>query len=79
MPFTESPNDPALIADCRRVIVRHVQCRACGYEPAAAEPTPPRCPKCRGGCWERFVQLGKLRPAHAVQQSAPEGVSHAGQ
>lgn len=68
MPTTRSLNDPARIADCRRLIVRHVQCRSCGYEPAGAVPAS--CPKCRGGCWEKFVQLGKLGPANAAAAQA---------
>ena len=69
MPSVRSLNDPVRIADCRRQIVRHIQCRSCGYEPSAG-PAPLYCPKCRGGCWERFVQIGKLR---AGQAPAPEG------
>jgi hypothetical protein len=54
-------NEAARIGDFRRRIVRHVQCRSCGFEPPAARPAA--CPKCGGGCWESYVQVGKLRPA----------------
>ena len=65
MPATRSLTDPVHVAECRRPIVRHVQCRSCGYEPDGG-PKPACCPKCRGGCWETFVQVGKLRPAQAA-------------
>jgi hypothetical protein len=55
-------SEAARIGEFRRRNVRHVQCRACGYEPPR-EGTPARCPKCKGGCWETFVRVGKLRPA----------------
>jgi len=54
-------DDEIRLADCRRRIVRHVQCRSCGYEPPR-HAVPSCCPKCKGGCWESFVQMGKLRP-----------------
>jgi hypothetical protein len=73
MSSVRSLNDPVLIADCRRQIVRHIQCRSCGYEPSGNH-APAYCPKCRGGCWERFVQIGKLR---AEQAPAPEAASAA--
>ena len=56
--------DAERIEECRRRAVRHVQCRYCGYEPPTG-PRPECCPKCHGGCWETFVQVGKLRPAEA--------------
>ena len=69
MPTPRSLRDPESLADCRRLVVRHVQCHSCGYEPPADEipagRPPTYCPKCHGGCWERFVHLGKLRPAGA--------------
>ena len=60
-------NEAARIGDFRRRIVRHVQCRSCGYEPPAGSGKPACCPKCKGGCWESYVQVGKLRPAQATQ------------
>ena len=63
-------NEAARIGEFRRRNVRHVQCRACGYEPPK-EGTPPRCPKCKGGCWETFVRVGKLRPAGAGRMTPP--------
>ena len=51
----------ARVGEFRRRMVRHVQCRSCGYEPPRGMARP-RCPKCGGGCWEKFVQVGKLRP-----------------
>ena len=74
MPSTRSLNDPVHVAQCRRPIVRHVQCRSCGYEPDRG-PAPACCPKCRGGCWETFVQAGKLRPAHAASADAFDGLT----
>jgi hypothetical protein len=65
-------NEAARIGEFRRRNVRHVQCRACGYEPPK-EATPPRCPKCRGGCWETFVRVGKLRPAGASRVAPAVG------
>ena len=75
MPSVRSLNDPVRIADCRRQIVRHIQCRSCGYEPSGG-PAPAYCPKCRGGCWERFVQIGKLRSGQvAATQAVPDHAS----
>lgn len=37
-----------------------MQCRACGFEPAAALIEPRRCPKCGGSSWERFAFPGSL-------------------
>lgn len=56
-------NEAARIGDFRRRIVRHVQCRSCGFEPSRETARPAACPKCGGGCWESYVQMGKLRPA----------------
>ena len=53
--------ETARVGEFRRRMVRHVQCHSCGYEPTAGH-SHTRCPKCGGGCWERFVQMGKLRP-----------------
>ena len=53
--------ETARVGEFRRRMVRHVQCRSCGYEPPRSLGHA-RCPKCGGGCWERFVQMGKLRP-----------------
>ena len=64
MSSTRSLNDAARVDACRRRIVRHVLCHYCGYEPPAGPP-PQACPKCRGGCWETFARLGKLRPTDA--------------
>lgn len=80
MPSTRSLKDPESLADCRRLVVRHVQCRSCGYEPPAEDlpdgRPPTYCPKCHGGCWERFVFLGKLRPVTpASQVEAPAQVA----
>jgi hypothetical protein len=61
MSSTRSLNDAARVDACRRRVVRHVLCPYCGYEPPAGPP-PQSCPKCRGGCWETFARLGKLRP-----------------
>ena len=52
--------ETARVGEFRRRIVRHVQCRSCGYEPPR-DARPPYCPKCGGGCFEQFVQVGKLR------------------
>lgn len=59
--------DVARIADCHRRVIRHVQCHSCGYEPPF-DARPACCPKCGGGCWETFAQVGKLRP---IQGCAP--------
>jgi hypothetical protein len=32
-----------------------LQCRACGFESVDAIVHPLRCPKCKGGAWERFT------------------------
>ena len=64
-------NEEARIGDFRRRIVRHVQCRSCGYEPPAGAGRPACCPKCKGGCWETFVQVGKLRPTNAPKAASP--------
>jgi hypothetical protein len=32
-----------------------LQCRACGFEPEDVIVASPRCPKCDGSSWERFV------------------------
>jgi hypothetical protein len=32
-----------------------LQCRTCGFESTDAINPPPRCPKCAGHSWERFV------------------------
>ena len=53
--------ETARLGEFRRRIVRHVQCRSCGYEPRQGL-APAHCPKCGGGCWEKFAQIGKLRP-----------------
>jgi hypothetical protein len=71
MPSTRSLHDPVRVAECRRPIVMHVQCRSCGYEPESGH-RPPYCPKCKGGCWETFVQVGKLRPAQTTGSSEAE-------
>ena len=57
------------LGEFRRRIVRHVQCRSCGYEPRQS-PAPVHCPKCGGGCWEKFAQVGKLRPDPPAARSA---------
>ena len=57
-------HEAARIGDFRRKIVRHVQCRSCGYEPPREAARPACCPKCKGGSWETFVRVGKLRPAN---------------
>jgi hypothetical protein len=62
--------DAERIEECRRRAVRHIQCRYCGYEPPVG-PRPECCPKCHGGCWETFVQAGKLRPAEDEAQVPP--------
>jgi hypothetical protein len=49
------------LGEFRRRVVRHLLCHACGYEPPRGTARS-RCPKCGGGCWERFVHMGKLRP-----------------
>ena len=66
--------DLARVSECRRLTVRHVQCRSCGYEPPEAGK-PRCCPKCYGGSWETFVQGGKLRPAPVTPETdADSGV-----
>ena len=54
-------HETARVGEFRRRMVRHVLCHSCGYEPPRGLARD-RCPKCGGGCWERFVQMGKLRP-----------------
>jgi hypothetical protein len=72
MSIHRTETDAERIEECRRRAVRNVQCRYCGYEPAG--PHPACCPKCHGGCWESFVQVGKLRPAEGDEaHPAPEG------
>ena len=77
MSSTRSMYDPVRLADCRRQIVKHVQCRSCGYEPPV-DTTLSCCPKCRGGCWETFMQVGKLRPA-TVSSAAPSTIDSDGE
>ena len=48
------------VATLRRPILAVVQCPACGYEPPRRDHPPKRCPKCYGGCWERFIWQGRL-------------------
>lgn len=61
-----------------------VLCHACGYAPEDHEHPPHRCPKCNGGCWERFVRMGRIRsllyPAPpAIEVPAPaHAPAHAG-
>ena len=71
--------ETARVGEFRRRMVRHEQCRSCGYEPPTGQNRD-RCPKCGGGCWERFVQVGKLRAdppacrsAHFRTRAAPRG------
>jgi hypothetical protein len=37
-----------------------LQCRSCGFDPRDVIVPPPRCPKCAGHSWERFVFPGSL-------------------
>ena len=53
-------DEPDIIAHLPRVTVKHVLCRACGYEPERGQRRPVQCPKCHGGGWDRFVRRGKL-------------------
>jgi hypothetical protein len=53
--------ESARVGEFHRRIVRHLLCHACGYEPPRGH-SPDRCPKCGCGCFEKFVQVGKLRP-----------------
>ena len=64
-------HEAARIGDFRRKIVRHVQCRSCGYEPPREAARPACCPKCKGGSWETYVQVGKLRPAQSQEATRP--------
>lgn len=71
MSSQRSASDAERIEECRRRAVRHVQCRYCGFEPPVG-PRPVCCPKCHGGCWETFVQVGKLRPAEEEVEAGAE-------
>ena len=53
--------ETARVGEFHRRMVKHLLCHACGYEPPRGQ-SPRRCPKCGCGCFERFVQVGKLRP-----------------
>ena len=50
----------ATLRSQRRAFPYRLQWRACGFEPADAIVSPPRCPKCLGGSWERFALPGSL-------------------
>jgi len=52
--------ESARLGEFRRRVARNVQCRSCGYEPGR-HSVPDHCPKCGGGCWERFVRVARLR------------------
>jgi len=54
------------IASLPRPMRAVTQCPSCGYEPPKREHPPKRCPKCHGGCWERFIWQGKLTDAAAA-------------
>jgi hypothetical protein len=70
-------HETARVGEFRRRMVRHVLCHSCGYEPPRGLGHT-RCPKCGGGCWERFVQMGKLRadpPACRTAMTRPRSQS----
>jgi len=54
-PDRSSENPGSSIGFQRVRFPYRIQCRACGFEPLDAVTPPPRCPKCAGGAWERFV------------------------